>query len=393
LHEDKECLTVLDFIGQAHQNFSFESRFRAFLGQSANRLDTELEEGFPRLPAGCVIALERIATKYILDNIRQATTHNRNRLVRRIRSYTDETGREISLRDFLEYHRLELDDIYRRASWSRLLVEAGLKPPLTEPDEERLSKGLRRVAHINAARYLEALLKQLSTSSNTVFSEPRDEVVHRFLLMLHFSLWGRKGLTVAEGVGRLRSNPTLLEELLELLRLKLELLDEVPVEPTLPFLCPLQVHADYTRDEILAGLGIWTEDNQRESREGVFYAESLSADLFFVTLNKTESDYSPTTMYDDYAISDELFHWQSQSTTPAKSPTGLRYINHAKSFHAILLFVREDGSRNVLTTPYTFLGPVDYVSHTGSRPMSIIWRLRHKLPAKLIRNIRRLAND
>ena len=395
LHEDKECLTVLDFIGQAHQNFSFESRFRALLGQSANRLDTELEEGFPRLPAGCVIALERIATTHILDNIRQATTHNRSRLVRRIRSYSDETGREISLGNFIEYHRLEFDDVYRRASWSRLLVEAGLKTTFTEPDEDRLTKGLRRVAHINAARQLEALLKQLSALAVTEFSEPEGEDVRRFLLMLHFSLWGRKDLpaNLPEGMGRLRSNPILLAELVELLTLKLELLDEVPIEPTLPFLCPLQVHADYSRDEILAGLGIWTEDTQQESREGLFHAKSLSADLFFVTLNKTESDYSPTTMYDDYAISDELFHWQSQSTTSASSPTGLRYINHAKSFHSILLFVREDRSRNGFTMPYTFLGPVEYLSHQGSRPISIIWRLRHKLPAKLIRNIRRLAND
>jgi hypothetical protein len=213
--------------------------------------------------------------------------------------------------------------------------------------------------------------------------------------MLHFSLWGRQDLpaTLAEGDLRLRSNPTLLGELRELLRLKLELLDEVPIEPTLPFLCPLQVHSDYTRDEILAGLGIWTEDNQPESREGKYYAKSLPADLFFVTLNKTESHYSPTTMYDDYAISDELFHWQSQSTTPVSSPTGQRYIHHAKSFHTILLFVREDTSRNGLTMPYTFLGPVDYVSHKGSRPISIVWRLRHKLPAKLSRNIRRLVND
>jgi superfamily II DNA or RNA helicase len=97
LHEDKDCLTVLDFIGQAHQNFSFESRFRALLGQTTKRVDEEIEEGFPHLPAGCVVALERYATKYILDNIRQATTQNRRRLIRRIANYTDETGREISL--------------------------------------------------------------------------------------------------------------------------------------------------------------------------------------------------------------------------------------------------------------------------------------------------------
>jgi len=214
-------------------------------------------------------------------------------------------------------------------------------------------------------------------------------------MMLHFSLWGRDGTaaSLTESIKRLRANPTLLAELTELLRLKLEMLDEVPIEATLPFLCPLQLHADYTRDEILAGLGIWTLSNQREVREGVFHATSLPSDPFFVTLNKTAEEYSPTTMYDDYAISDELFHWQSQSTTPADSPTGQRYIHHAERFHTILLFVREDSSRNGLTMPYTFVGPVDYVSHQGSRPMSIIWRLRYKLPAKLIRNVRRLANE
>jgi len=394
LHEDKECLTVLDFIGQAHQNFSFESRFRALLGQTAKRVDEEIEQGFPHLPAGCVIALERYATKYILDNIREATTQNRRQLVRRIATYADETGREISLADFLQYHRLGLDDIYRRGTWSRLLVTAGIRPDFEEPDEERLTKGLRRIAHINAAQQLEALLEQLSPS-NPKFSGPDDEESRRFVMMLHFSLWGRDGTaaSLTESIKRLRANPTLLAELTELLRLKLEMLDEVPIEATLPFLCPLQLHADYTRDEILAGLGIWTLSNQREVREGVFHATSLPSDLFFVTLNKTAEEYSPTTMYDDYAISDELFHWQSQSTTPADSPTGQRYIHHAERFHTILLFVREDSSRNGLTMPYTFVGPVDYVSHQGSRPMSIIWRLRYKLPAKLIRNVRRLANE
>ncbi len=395
LHEDKECLTVLDFIGQAHQNFSFESRFRALLGQTTKRVDEEIEQGFPHLPAGCVVALERYATRYILDNIRQATTQNRRQLVRRIASYSDETGREISLAAFLEYHRLGLDDVYRRGTWSQLLAQAGLRPMFSEPDEARLAKGLRRVAHINGARQLRALLGYLSPSPPTVSSEPEDEEARRFLLMLHFSLWSRQGLpaTLAEGMARLRTNSVLLGDLRELLRLKLEMLDEVPIEPTLPFLCPLQVHADYTRDEILAALGVWTEESQREVREGVLHAADLPADLRFVTLNKTVEEYSPTTMYDDYAISETLFHWQSQSTTPDTSPTGKRYINHAERFHAILLFVREDSSQDGLTVPYTFLGPVDYVSHQGSRPMSIVWRLRHKLPAKLVRSIRRLAND
>ena len=393
LHSDKECLTLLDFIGQAHQNFNFELRFRALLGQTSRRVEEEIEDDFPHLPAGCVIALERYATNYILDNIREATTHNRRRLVQRMRSFNAETGRALTLSEFVDYHRLTLDDIYRRSSWSRLLVDAGLRSDFTEPDENRFAKGLRRVAHINAALQLRVLIDYLTKEEFPV-PETDDEETRRFLTMLHLSLWG-DSLThsLAKGHARLNQNPTLRAELRDLLTLKLEMLDEIPIEPTLPFLCPMQIHADYTRDEILGALGISTLERQRDVREGVYHAESLKADLFFVTLNKTESDYSPTTMYEDYAISDNLFHWQSQSTTSAEGKTGQRYIHHAERFHSILLFVREDKSRNALSVPYTFLGPIDYVSHRGSRPISIVWRMRHKLPAKLIRHVRRLANE
>lgn len=393
LHEDKDFLTVLDFIGQAHQNFNFEARFRALLGQSPRRVDEEIDQDFPYLPAGCVINLERIAARYVLDNIRQAISHSRNRLVQRIASYELETGRVLTLRNFVEYHRLDLDDIYRRGNWSRLLVNAGLRSDFDEPDEDRLGKGLRRLAHVNGVRQLKTLLEVLPPDTAASFQEPEDETTRRFFLMLHFVLWGREWCpgTVVESVNRLRQNATLYREIRELLLLKLEWADELPPTLLLPFNCPLELHSDYTRDEILTALGVWTLENQREVREGVLYMESLLADVFLITLNKTEGDYSPTTMYDDYAISDELFHWQSQSTTSAESPTGQRYIHHRERGSSVLLFAREDKQRNGQASPYTFLGPADYVSHHGTRPMNINWRLRYKLPAKLLRNVRRLA--
>ena len=35
-------------------------------------------------------------------------------------------------------------------------------------------------------------------------------------------------------------------------------------------------------------------------------------DVFLITLTKTEKRFSPTTRYRDYAISRNLFHWESQ---------------------------------------------------------------------------------
>ncbi|HEY3418674.1 MAG TPA: DUF3427 domain-containing protein, partial [Armatimonadota bacterium] len=128
-----------------------------------------------------------------------------------------------------------------------------------------------------------------------------------------------------------------------------------------------------------------------EMREGVLHMPQIPADVFFITLNKTEREFSPTTMYADYAISDSLFHWQSQSTTAEGSKTGQRYIQHELSGHQILLFVRENKKENGLACPYHFLGPAAYVGHTGSRPMSITWRLHHPMPAQLLRHTSRLA--
>jgi hypothetical protein len=180
-------------------------------------------------------------------------------------------------------------------------------------------------------------------------------------------------------------------ELGELLRYALGRVDEVAPVLHLPFLCPLTLHAVYTRDEILAALGHWTRTDRREMREGVLHLPSIHTDIFLFTLNKTDQHFSPTTMYQDYAINEHLFHWQSQSTTSADSPTGQRYITHKSRNHTILLFGREDKKANDLSAPFYFLGPASYVSHTGSRPISITWRLEHPLPAKLLRRMARLA--
>ena len=114
--------------------------------------------------------------------------------------------------------------------------------------------------------------------------------------------------------------------------------------------------------------------------------------MFFITLNKSDKDYSPSTMYNDYSINETLFHWQSQSTTSDSSQTGQRYINQRKNGTKILLFVREfkkDGSE---AAPYTFLGNASYVSHEGSKPMNIVWKLEKPIPAKYLKKTNKLAN-
>lgn len=393
LFDGKDCLTVLDFIGQAHRSFRFDLRFRALLTDPLASLNEQVTSGFSHLPAGCTIQLERIARQHILDNIRQAIRQSRPTLIREIQELGHQLGRPPRLAEFLDREMLEPDDIYRRrVSWSRLCVEAGVSEPFADPDETALTKGLRRLEHIDSPEQIQFLLSLLEPGNkgNAGQLDPADE---RRLLMAEFCLWGQKGLPAdaTDGRRRLAANPTLLAELLELLRYRLDQVDSVAPMVQLPFLCPLTLHARYTRDEILVALGHWTRDTQKDMREGVLHLPAIQADAFLFTLHKTEKQYSPTTMYQDYAINEHLFYWQSQSTTSADSPTGRRYIEHHSRSHTILLFGREYKQENGLAAPYFFLGPARYASHNGSRPISITWRLDHPLPAKLVRRMARLA--
>ena len=167
----------------------------------------------------------------------------------------------------------------------------------------------------------------------------------------------------------------------------LDFIDE-PVD--LGFDCPLDLHCTYTRDQLLVALDFMKPSTVRE---GVKWLPEKNIDVFFVTLNKADKDYSPTTMYNDYSINESLFHWQSQSTTAENSPTGQRYIHHKERGSKVLLFVREFKADRMTggAEAYTYLGTANYVKHTVSRPMNITWQLDRPIPAKFLKKTNKLV--
>lgn len=383
LHDDKECLTVLDFIGAQRREFQFAARFRALSTRPAGRLDHEIANGFPHLPSGCVVRLERVAQQRVLNNVRQSIRLLRPRMVGSIRDLGRYLGRVPTLSDALDYLDTSLDELLKRGLWSRLLADAGLVDAPHDPDEERLANGLHRLSHVNSADQIRQWMALLAGENSSPSIEQ-----NRLLEMLHVTLWGNRSQewSIDEAEQRLRRNPAAMSDLRAIL---VHQLVHTPVlhAGRLPHLSgPLTIHAQFTRDEILVGLGHWSLARRPDLREGVLHMASSRLDAFFVTLQKTEEDYSPTTMYEDYLVSHDQFHWQSQSNTSAESPTGKRYIHHRQMGYSPLFFVRETRTLpSGLSAPYAYLGPGEFVSHTGSRPMSIVWKLRHPVPARLFR--------
>jgi superfamily II DNA or RNA helicase/HKD family nuclease len=369
--EGKDCVTVLDFIGQSHRKFRFDLRYRAVTGGSRAEVGKQIEQGFPFLPAGCTMQLDRVAKEIVLDNLQTALPSRRPAMVQELRAI----GRaDISLAAFLTETGLDLVDVYRSGCWSGLKRDAGLSVPTSGPQEEILGDSLERLLHIDDPLRLNAYRAWLQG----------EEADTRLITALVYTLWHNSNAPkrLEDARQMLRSHPAIVAELLELL----DLLEERADHLTHPYeLAPLSVHARHSLVEIFAVFGRITPGRFYQHREGTYRDQATNSDLFFVTLEKSERDYSPSTLYKDYAISPTLFHWESQSTTSQQSPTGQRYIRHRELGGHILLFVRTRKKQDGLTVPYTFLGAVEHVSHKQDNPIQFVWQLRRPMPADFFR--------
>ena len=392
--ENKECLTVLDFIGQANKKYNFEEKFAALLSNTTRSVSREIKEGFLSAPKGCYIQLEKIAARYVLDNI-CASYDRTSGLVARAASFTEDTGLPLTLGNLLDYYHLDPRAIYsKKLCFGRLCVRAGMVSNFTEPLEETMTRAFMRFSVVDSRRWIRFLLNLLPRLDNTDFAalSPAEQ---RMLQMFYVTVWGKAAEhwddeSVLDNLYTLSDSPTLLGELQTLLRYQYSRIDFIDEPVDVGFDCPLDLHCTYTRDQLLVALDFL---KPATVREGVKWLPGKNLDVLFVTLNKADKDYSPTTMYKDYSINESLFHWQSQSTTAENSATGQRYIHHREKGNRMLLFVREfkTDSRFGGAAAYTYLGTVNYVKHDGSRPMNITWKLDCPIPAKFLKRTNKLV--
>ncbi|MBL4951550.1 DUF3427 domain-containing protein [Neobacillus sp. YIM B02564] len=385
LAEGKECLTVLDFVGQAHRNYNFEEKFRALIGKTKHSVQHYIENGFVHLPKGCFLQLEKRAKEYILRNIK-ASTNTKGNLLAKMKYFEEDTGRSLTLSNFLNHYHLSIYDFYGKngdRSFSRMKVEAGVAPTFEFADEKWLTKRLPNLFHINSKKLLQFMIRYMKECS---IRNKEDQLM---LGIFYYSFYNshptKEGfVSLEKGIIRILTRPEFREEILEILHYLYESLETMELENDFDFPCPLGVHCNYNTSQVLAALDYYNETKSPAFREGVKHFEDKNLDIFFITLNKSEKDFSPSTLYDDYAINDRLFHWQTQSRVAEGSKTAERYIHHKERNHKIALFVREYKKENGYTSPFVFLGTADYISHSGSKPMSFVWRLREEMPSYLV---------
>jgi len=378
LHPGKESCLVLDFIGQHRTEFRFDGVLSAVTGIPRAAIRKAVEDGFPYLPSGCTLHLDRVARDVIVQSLKVSLA-GAKQLTKELQELST-GGARPTLAAFLDQTGRELDDVYDAGGWTSLLHQAGVASPAAGESRDEVaarSKRLRFLTHIDEPerlrRYDELLHSALQRHpvSLTPFDRART-------LMLDAQLQNRGVLRAAEAtVAAFAESPSVVQEFREL-REVLE--DRVAVAqqqyPVADW--PLALHRSYSRREILAAVGYMQPGEKIISHQGGILKLDGKRELLFVTLDKSGKDYSPTTRYRDYAISPTQFHWETQGAASVTRESGKRYVESPGNGYSFHLFVRSQPGQ-----AFTFLGPVEYVMHQGDRPIGITWKLRFEMPAAL----------
>jgi hypothetical protein len=375
----KSVLTVLDFIGQQRREFRFDAKMMALTGASRREVAARLDQDHPWLPGGSAMQLDRVAKEIVLASVRDQLDSRLPRLVADTRSIgtTD-------LATFLAESGHDLPAIYRNRSWTEIRRAARLSLPPAGPYEEQIARRVRSLVHVDDANRRDAYRALLAPNGPRY--EALGETGRRICRMLCLAIWpDRDGRTYPELLDRLRHEPVVADEIWQVMQLGVE---ESRLSPGglgdgLSDIL-LNSHAHYTRPEILAAFGLADEERSARGRQaGVEWARAHNAVLLLVNLRKDAADFSPTTMYRDYALGERRFHWESQNDTALDSRAGRELLDPATR---IVLFVRESPSNDFgKGAPFLCLGRVHLVpgSVKGERPIAMVWELERPMPAAI----------
>lgn len=412
LTDNKECCTILDFVGNSRPEYDFAHKFRALVGKTNQSIAKEVLQGFPHLPIGCRIELQQETQSMILRNITRVAI-NKTRLINLITNYPNITELPLTITNFLNINpNVTLEDIYKVKSdklggWNVLLAASKGKTIINTKHDcynayyRAINNRFLNCTSITYLRFIQSLCR----NNFIIPDHSTDQLLLNqsklFSLMCHYDFWDKSGNkagfdNLTQSLFTLK-DPQLRDELSEVITLLIDRLEtnefDMPVvNNSIVDTCPLKMHIRYPKEHILVAFGDSTFTKKSSSREGVLNIATANTELLFVTLNKNEKQFSATTMYHDYAISPTLFHWQTQNSAKPTSGKGLSYIKQKDNKKIFLLFVREQAKdENGKTMGFVNFGPVDFVKYQGSQPMNITWKLKHPMPAYMWHNTAKLA--
>lgn len=377
---DKDILTVFDLTGRQHPRFRFDRNLRALLGHSPRELRRFVEQGFGRLPSGCVVQLEERSQREILESVQRSIPTDVRGIRELLAAHRDERW---SLAEFLAETEVDPLDVYRdKRSWAALRASVGML---------ELSKDERELAALGNVQKLLEVDDGLRLGAWARFVDgeaPRTEVERRLAAMLFVLLYGRYEAAKLDAQFALwRGHAQLREEVRSLLPVLSARAERLARAESISEDIPVVLHGRYLDVELSAAFAATT---QRDGKFRNFYTGVEPVcdgryDLLLVTLEKSGAT-NEHLRYKDFPLNERTFHWQSQSDTRQGDRVGRRHVAPERERVTPLLFVRErKKDERGVTCAFVFLGAVSPERVVGERPISVEWKLSAPLRPEWVR--------
>ena len=371
----KNLLTVLDFVGQANRHYDFTHKFQAMLGVGKTDVKREIENSFPSLPPGCAIILERQAEKEILAHIAAQIPSQRKKLLDAVRE-----NLHLGVHEFLNKTGWSAEYLVEKGGlWYQMKDEIQSGVLTVDPREVALKDWVFSVLLV--ADSPDLLRLQLEALEKVAEEHPAISLITQQL--------GRFGDTPAWQSEEacwdwLRSSELRRLEVMGWIRWRDNQLDS----RGLPILgIQLRQFCSYDFKTIAWGQGRAVWGNKNVSQSGVLRISDSSGRTLhwnlMVTVRKSESEYSRETLYRDWALTQEVFHWESPNNWIPGARSGQRFLEEIEGAVPVYLFVRESKKDRLgRTAPYLLMGSVHLVegSAQGERPIAMKFKLSAKLP-------------
>ena len=422
----KDFVTIIDFIGNHKKDylitkvFSDEIHNKSFLYEKKEKIIEQIKNQFANIPGASYIELDRICQERIIDKIEKINFNSRNILKEMYNEFKNDIGKSpeefLEISDFDSNIELFVELVTKVGSFYEAQVQFEndnfikyyrMKNPKTDllaymEKKIRLCEPFTylTVKFFLKSKYEGQNLRNKYINSEILLSEYKkyfsikDEFKNFYLLerifneliedeILEADLYGYKISKKYEAIFY-EEDKNFEKRLSDLINLGLNEFRKNDIEEFNDNV--LITHKEYKRID----LQILLDSKVPKGTWRAGYANTEKDICLFITNDKSHI-MQENLKYDNSLHSDEIIQWISQPKTYHSSSVGQMFIKHREKNMKVHIFARKYAFMNGnKTNPFIYLGQADYYRSFGDKPMTILWKLRRKLPQELIQELYKL---
>ncbi len=417
--ENKDFVTIIDFIGNHKKDYIIAKFFYEEMLNNKNilyikkeKLIKEIETNFENVPMASYVELDRICQERIINKIEKINFNSKIMLKEAYDSFKNEIGKnDDEVLEILDFDRnielfIELSSKYGSFYTAQKNLESNSIDKLNFSNIEFLSYLEKKLTLVEPFTYLIVDLFLDKKTENITESDVLKKYKNYFNILEFKNTYLIKRILkelVEDEILDFESNSefknnknykiskkyknnffkdkNFLKRLKQLIILGLSEFKNNDISQFNENI--LINYKEYKRIE----LQILLDSKVPKGSWRAGYANTEKDICLFVTYDKSHI-LQENLKYDNSLHSDDIIQWISQPKTYHTSSVGQMFIKHREKGIKVHIFVRKFAFLdNKKTNPFIYLGNANYYKSYGDKPMTILWKLKNKIPFEIIKDV------